>query len=181
MNRSWLWLVLLPVLIVGTFAGLAQTADIEVVSPVGTLPELMDNNSWVQDFTGATVDDGDAFDMDARINQLRGETGATMFVVVENDLRGMDIGTYSYDLFNYWGIGDAERNDGMLLLLSPANGCVIIDVGSGIVDMMTNDVTGKILDDVTMPWLSADEYSFGLNQTVHALCNKYTELISLYR
>ena len=44
------------------------------------------------------------------------ETGAQIVVVAVDFLDGEDIDDYAYSLFNIWGIGSQERNNGLLLL-----------------------------------------------------------------
>ncbi|MBQ5652923.1 MAG: TPM domain-containing protein, partial [Peptococcaceae bacterium] len=49
---------------------------------------------------------------------LAGATGAQIVIVTVDFLDGMDIEDYAYTIFNDWGIGDAEKNNGLLLLLA---------------------------------------------------------------
>ena len=46
------------------------------------------------------------------------KTGAQIVVVAVDFLDGEEIGDYANYLFNYWGIGSVERNNGLLLLMT---------------------------------------------------------------
>ena len=46
------------------------------------------------------------------------ETGAQIAVAAVDFLGGEDIEDYANYMFNYWGVGDYERNNGLLLVLA---------------------------------------------------------------
>ena len=49
---------------------------------------------------------------------LENACGAQIVVVTTDFLDGMDIEDYAYTIFNNWKIGDADKNNGVLLLLA---------------------------------------------------------------
>ena len=49
---------------------------------------------------------------------LENACGAQIVVVTTDFLDGMDIEDYAYKLFNAWKIGDAQKGNGVLLLLA---------------------------------------------------------------
>ena len=49
-------------------------------------------------------------------------TGAQLVVVTVDFLDGMYSDEYAAEIFHSWGIGDADANNGFLLLLSPGEG-----------------------------------------------------------
>ena len=54
----------------------------------------------------------------SRNDALFAMTGAQIVVACVPSTEGMDIGDYSTQMFNKWGIGSAEKNNGVLILLS---------------------------------------------------------------
>lgn len=62
------------------------------------------------------------------------ETGAQIVVVAVDFLDGEDIDDYAYSLFNIWGIGSQERNNGLLLLLAIGEENYYAQAGTGIED-----------------------------------------------
>ena len=62
------------------------------------------------------------------------ETGAQIVVVAVDFLDGEDIDDYAYSLFNIWGIGSQERNNGLLLLLAIGEENYYAQAGYGIED-----------------------------------------------
>lgn len=61
------------------------------------------------------------------------ERNQRQFVVATVDsLDGYDIADYGYQLGREWGLGDAERNDGIILLVAPNEKRMRVEVGYGL-------------------------------------------------
>ena len=71
-------------------------------------------------------------------------TGAQIVVVTVDFLDGMDIEDYAYELFNDWAIGDKDKNNGLLLLLTIGEQNYWAMVGDGI----RYDLDAGTLDDI---------------------------------
>ena len=69
---------------------------------------------------------------------LHEQTGAQFVIVTVPSLNGQSIEEYSNDLFNNWGIGDKDRNNGVLLLISKDDKKFRIEVGSGLEGTLTD-------------------------------------------
>ena len=73
--------------------------------------------------------------LDAQLGALRRETGIEMTVltlVSQGDhAPGMTIEQFATGLFDHWGIGDAARNDGILVLVIRDDRVMRIELGAG--------------------------------------------------
>jgi uncharacterized protein len=69
--------------------------------------------------------------------------GAQIVVVTVQYLDGMYADEYATTLFNTWGVGDKDANNGMLLLLATGENKAWLSVGAGI----SGSFTGKMVDD----------------------------------
>lgn len=83
-------------------------------------------------------------DFEQRIVSLNGDletycSGAQLVVVTVNYLDGMYSDEYAMKLFNNWGVGNADENNGMLLLLAVKENKAWLTVGSGI-SLSSNDI-----------------------------------------
>lgn len=75
------------------------------------------------------------------------QTGAQIVVVTVRYLEsGYYADEYAVKLFNDWGVGDAERNNGILILLVTEEGKGWVTQGSGIKNKLTNDDINYMLD-----------------------------------
>lgn len=95
-------------------------------------------------------------------NQLEEETGAQVVVAVVESLQGIEIEDYALNLFREWGIGDKDKNNGVLLLVSPNDRKVRIEVGYGLEGAIPDSVAGKILDEYILPKFKEDDYDIGI-------------------
>jgi uncharacterized protein len=72
-----------------------------------------------------------------------------MVVVTVPDLGGLTIEEFGMALGNRWGIGQAEYDNGVLLLVAPKERRVRIEVGCGLEEVLTDARAGAIIDKMT--------------------------------
>lgn len=126
---------------------------------------------YVNDFAGV-IDQGDEQAMLAAGIKLAAACEAQVVVVTIPSLEGEAIETYSLQLARKWGIGDKEKDNGLLLLLSVEEPRVRIEVGSGLEGAIPDSKAGRILDTFMIPYYQPGSYSQGLLDTYNALVNE---------
>ena len=72
--------------------------------------------------------------------------GAQIVVVTVDYLDGMYSDEYAYQLFNDWGVGSADYNNGMLLLLAVQENKAWLAYGLGLNSLIDNDQVDSLLD-----------------------------------
>ena len=72
--------------------------------------------------------------------------GAQIVVVTVDYLDGMYSDEYAYQLFNDWGVGSAEYNNGMLLLLAIQENKAWLAYGLGLNSLLDSDQVDSMLD-----------------------------------
>lgn len=107
-----------------------------------------------------------------KLKELKAETDIEFTVVIIDRMStyGHDgaIESFATGLFNYWGVGDATRNDGVMLLVSRLDRVLRIEIGSGYGDGK-NDAMAAIIDEKIVPLFRDDEYEKGINRGVDAI------------
>lgn len=71
------------------------------------------------------------------------------------------IETFATGLFNKWGIGNAERNDGILILVSKADREMRIALGSGY-PARYDDRAKNVIENYFIPFFKQDRYASGI-------------------
>lgn len=105
-------------------------------------------------------------------------TGAQIAVLTVNFLpEGYDSETYSYAVFDEWGIGSAEKNNGILILLVPGDGKFWITQGSGLIDSLTTGTIDNIINNYLVEDFDAGKYDQALKNTFNAILD---EMDSIY-
>lgn len=99
---------------------------------------------------------------------LFSQTGAQVVVVAVDFLDGEAIEDYAYDLFNAWGIGSQEHNNGLLLLLAIGEDNYYATPGYGIEDYFDGAKLKEMLNEYLEPDFAARDYDAGVLQFVNA-------------
>ena len=66
----------------------------------------------------------------------------------------MNISDYSLKLDRYWGIGQKDKNNGVLLVVAPNDRQAHIEVGHGLEGTITEDFGETIIDNYIVPELT---------------------------
>lgn len=103
------------------------------------------------------------------LTRIETRTRAQIVVATVPTLGGRNIAKYARELGSRWGIGDRERNDGIVILLSPNDQLVRIAVGYGLEGTLTDEVCQEIIDQVMLPEFREGRLYEGLSRGVAAL------------
>lgn len=118
--------------------------------------------------TGRVVDEANILSSGAERDLgalLAGHEEATtnqIVVVTLKSLQGRTIEEYGYQLGRHWGIGQAAKNNGVLLIVAPAERKVRIEVGYGLEATLTDAVSKLIIEEVILPEFRAGRMESGI-------------------
>ena len=127
--------------------------------------EYPDPIGYVSDFDN--VIDKDYEDKtDTLIRDLEEKTTAEIAVLTIESLGGKTIDEYAFGLFNNWGIGKEDKNNGILLLVAEDGRKVRIEVGLGLEDVITNDIAKQIIDELIIPKFQEGNFNQGIYDCV---------------
>ncbi len=79
---------------------------------------------------------------------------------------------YVTGLYNNWGIGTKEKNNGVLICIVPDMRMLRISNGYGIVNKLTDEETAKIIDDIMVPAFKKGNYYLGTKNALLAIMQK---------
>lgn len=120
-------------------------------------------NGYVADY--ADVLEKETEDYIIELNQvLQQATGAQIVVVTVDFTDGMSLEEYAYNIFNEWGIGDKEKNNGLLLLLSIGNDDYWARQGKGLENALTSAMLGEYLYQELEPDFAQGQYDAGVKK-----------------
>lgn len=83
--------------------------------------------------------------------------GPQIAVAVVDTTGNATLENYSIDLARSWGIGDKEKDNGVLVLIALKDRTLRIEVGSGIEGELTDITAAGIVDSVMLPRLRAND------------------------
>ncbi len=100
-------------------------------------------------------------------------TDAQIVLLTVNDIGGQSLEEYSLAIARNWGIGDAEKDNGVLLLFTVDGPHSRIEVGYGLEGALNDSKAGRILDTYLVPWYEdEDAWSAQLTDTYKAILNE---------
>jgi len=142
------------------------------ISPAyGQEVDYPDYSGYVNDFAGL-LDDASRYDLESLISGIEKNTGAEIAVVTINTLEGITIEEYAAVLFEKWGIGKADEDNGLLILVALTERKVRIEVGYGLEGIVTDLEAGRIIDGIITPNFKNEDYNRGIYDAVVTVSNQ---------
>ncbi|MGJ3250409.1 MAG: TPM domain-containing protein, partial [Elainellaceae cyanobacterium] len=149
------------------WAGLLSGAIASLPLPSVAIPvEAVTNpreayGGWVSDEADLLSDSAEA-ELNRRISDLEIDTGSEIAVVTVPDTAPSSTPkAFATALFNHWGIGKADEDNGILFLISEGDRRVEIETGYGIEPILPDAQVGEILDTYILPQLKDGNFDQG--------------------
>lgn len=132
---------------------------VALASPVAaqTFPKL----------TGRVVDEAhllrpeQVLDLTSKSEALDAQTGRQFVVATVPSLEGRTIEDYGYRLGRAWGIGQKDKDDGVILLVAPNERKVRIETGYGARVFLTDAVSSIIIRNSILPHFKRNPPDYG--------------------
>ena len=116
----------------------------------------------------------------AKLTKFREDGGPEIGVAILPSLEGGDIREVGYEIAQTWGIGDKEKNDGVLLLIGAAEakaagpgaskcGCAAIEVGEYLEGDLTDAASVKILKKEVLEAVVSGEFYKAADQGTNGI------------
>ena len=126
---------------------------------------------YVNDFAGM-LNSSTITEITNIISEVNTKTSAEIAVVTVNNLQGISIEEYAVKLFEKWGIGKKDKDNGVLLLISKEDRKLRIEVGYGLEGTITDLEAGRIINNVIVPEFKKGDYNTGVYNGVIAIANE---------
>ena len=122
--------------------------------------------------TGRVVDeagiipDAQERELTERLAAHEAKTANQVVVATVRSLGGRSVEEYGVELGRAWGIGQAERNNGAILLVAPNEREVRIEVGYGLEGELTDAISSLIIERSIIPRFRSGDYPAGIRRGV---------------
>lgn len=152
------------------FLLISQVAFSQNVWTVKSVP----NTRLQSDYIHVSDPDGYLSDSAERVinqslNAIRDQ--ADVFVVTLRSIGKVVPKQFANELFNYWGIGDAETNNGVLLLFVEDQHAMEFETGYGMESVLTDAQCQRIFEKSMKPLFQRGDYEGGLLEGVIQIIN----------
>lgn len=140
-------------LVLCLIASVVMPASAEVVSPT--------SDFYVYDGADVLSDETESYIINTN-RELESKTGAQIVVVTIPSLEGASLEEYAVELFRQWGIGNKEKNNGLLLLCALEEREFRVEVGYGLEGDLPDGKTGRMQDEYIIPLLKENQFDAGI-------------------
>lgn len=107
--------------------------------------------------------------INSRLRELRAKTSAEVAVVVV-DKADTDIDEFATGIFDKWGIGKSDNDNGVLVVVSRDDREAVIRTGYGMEGVLPDVVCGRILRNKMFPSFKQGNYDLGVYDGVTEIC-----------
>ncbi len=104
--------------------------------------------------------------LESRLREYEKKTTNEISIVTIPTLGADSIEYYATTLFNEWGIGKTDKNNGILILISPSDRLMRIEVGDGLTSVLTNGVAQEIINTLLRPAFHSGDYYGGVTSAL---------------
>ena len=147
----------------------------EAVSAAAAAPEV-DASKAVIDNAGILSTETE--DIVTNLSSALSDTcGAQIGVYTVDQVGNTTMEAYAYDVFSAWGLGDDDRDNGVLLLLAPVDDDYWAMQGSGLETRLPSSTLSDLLYEYLEPSWVQQDYDTGTQAMVRALAE---ELCNIY-
>lgn len=112
------------------------------------------------------------------LKEHENKTSNQIVVVTLKSLNGYEIEEFSYQLGRFWGIGQKDLNNGVLLVIALEEKKLRIEVGYGLEGALTDKISYEIINYTLKPKFRLQDYDAGItnavNEIIQAIKGEYT-------
>lgn len=102
--------------------------------------------------------------LETKLMNFSAEQGMEIAIVTINDLKEDTIENYAEELFEEWGIGKENEDNGVLFLAAISDRKMRIEVGYGVEDKLNDAKAGRIIRDTITPEFKNENYEAGIEK-----------------
>lgn len=117
--------------------------------------------------------------LERKLVQYGKKTTTSIYVISTDDLAGYDISSYAFRVAEDWGIGQADKDNGVLLVIRPKRsnqrGRAFIATGYGLEGVIPDAIGKRIVEAEMIPQFKQNNYYKGIDaatSTIMGLASK---------
>ena len=122
----------------------------------------------VNDYAGILSEDAREL-LSEELKAHENRTSNQVVVLTVPSLQGESIEDYSYEVFNEWGLGQQGRDNGILIVVVPAEKRMRIEVGYGLEASLPDIIAGRIIRNIMAPRFREGDFDAGISEGAMAV------------
>jgi len=122
----------------------------------------------VTDYTN-TLSASELQSLEDKLTAFNDSTSSQVAIVIMASVGNYDIADYAVQLYNRWGIGQKDKNNGVLLLVAKEDRKVWITTGYGMEGVFPDALVKRVVNNDILPNFKQGDYYEGLDQAVNSI------------
>jgi len=132
------------------------------------IPEKPSEQTSVYDYIGLLPQPQKSA-LEQKLIRYSDSTSTQIVVAIIKSTEGEDINFLGAQWGQKWGIGQADKDNGVLILLARADRRIAINTGYGVEGSLTDAMSRRIIQNVIIPRFKQDDYYAGLDEGADAI------------
>ena len=108
------------------------------------------------------IDDATEAELTRKLDEFEERNQRQFVIATVDSLQGYDIAEYGYQLGRYWHLGDAENDDGIILLVAPNERQMRVEVGYGLEGIIPDGLAFEYVEGMK-PYFRDGDFSGGIS------------------
>lgn len=104
--------------------------------------------------------------LDQILSEIWNKTSAEVVVVAVDDIDSDDPDLFATKLFEKWGIGKEDNDNGLLILLAKNQHKIVMRTGQGMEGVLPDVICGRLIRQYAIPYFKNEDYAGGLESLV---------------
>lgn len=117
-------------------------------------------------------------DLSNNIRELHEAGGPQVGIFIADDLQGFDLEDFSIRLTKQWQLGNAKKDNGLIILVAVKERKIKIEVGSGIEGDVTDVESSRWIRHILTPSFRSQNYAGGLKTVLFEVAKKFDITLS---
>lgn len=109
------------------------------------------------------IDDGNEAVLEAKLVAYNDSTSTQIAVITIASIEPYDVSDYAYKIGRYWGVGNKEFNNGIVILVAVNDRRMFIATGYGTEAYLTDIRSKRIIDGILTPAFQQNDYYGGVD------------------
>lgn len=133
-----------------------------------TIPPKPDFQTSVYDYANL-LNASEKASLEDKLIKYSDSTTTQIVVITIEDLKGEAVGVLATNWAHKWGIGQADKDNGVIILVAKNDKKISIRPGYGVDDRLVAGICGEIIRKVITPEFKAGSYYNGLDKGADAI------------
>ncbi len=153
--KNFRWFVFTLVIVICSALTAAETKIPKLEQRVSDFTNTLSFQEWQQ--------------LDHLLKSFEDSTSTQIVVLMINSLEGESVEEYANKVFTENKIGQAKKDNGVLLMIAKQDHAMKIEVGYGLEGVLTDAIASQIVREEIIPLFKADNYFGGIATGVDAI------------